>query len=33
VLGYQGQSHTRTDHIGSVTDRIVRNAGRPVLVV
>jgi nucleotide-binding universal stress UspA family protein len=33
VLGYQGQSHTRTNHIGSVTDRIVRNAGRPVLVV
>jgi nucleotide-binding universal stress UspA family protein len=33
VLGYQGQSHGSTDHIGSVTDRVVRNAGRPVLVV
>jgi len=33
VLGYQGQSHTKTDHFGSVADRVVRNAGRPVLVV
>lgn len=33
VLGYQGQSHTRTDNMGSVTDRVVRNAGRQVLVV
>mgnify|MGYP006285899409 CR=1 FL=1 len=33
VLGYQGQSHESSDHIGSVTDRVVRTAGRPVLVV
>lgn len=33
VLGYQGQSHSDTDRLGSVTDRVVRNAGRPVLVV
>lgn len=33
VLGYQGQSHKKSDHIGSVTDRVVRNAGRRVLVV
>lgn len=33
VLGYQGHSHTETDQIGSVTDRVVQNAGRPVLVV
>lgn len=32
VLGYQGQSHTASDHIGSVADRVVRNAGRPVFV-
>jgi nucleotide-binding universal stress UspA family protein len=32
VLGYQGQDHTKTDQIGSVTDRVVQNAGRPVLV-
>lgn len=31
VLGYQGHSHT--DQIGSVTDRVVQNAGRPVFVV
>ncbi|WP_251343338.1 universal stress protein [Haloplanus halophilus] len=33
VLGYQGQSHAAAERIGSVTDRVVRNAGRPVLVV
>lgn len=33
VLGYQGQSHTKTDRVGSVTERVVRNAGRRVLVV
>jgi len=32
VLGYQGHSHSE-DHIGSVTDRVVRNAGRQVLIV
>jgi nucleotide-binding universal stress UspA family protein len=33
ILGYQGQSHSKTDHIGSVTDRVVQNVGRPVMVV
>ncbi len=33
VLGYQGKSHTETDTIGSVTDRVVRTAGRPTLIV
>ena len=33
VLGYQGQSHTETNTIGSVTDRVVQSAGRPILVV
>ena len=33
VLGYQGHSHTDTDQIGSVTDRVVQAAGRPVFVV
>jgi nucleotide-binding universal stress UspA family protein len=33
VVGYQGHSHTKTDLIGSVTDRVVQNAGRPVQVV
>ncbi|WP_436924999.1 universal stress protein [Halosimplex amylolyticum] len=32
VLGYHGHSHTGPGHIGSVTDRVVQNAGRPVLV-
>jgi nucleotide-binding universal stress UspA family protein len=32
VLGYHGHSHQTTDNIGSVTDRVVQNAGRPVLV-
>lgn len=33
VLGFQGQSHRRGETIGSVTDRVVRTGGRPVLVV
>lgn len=33
VIGYQGRSHTRTDRIGSVAERIVRTADRPVLTV
>jgi nucleotide-binding universal stress UspA family protein len=32
VLGFQGHSHTDSAAIGSVTDRVVSNAGRPVLV-
>ena len=32
VLGCHGHAHTDTDQIGSVTDRVVQNAGRPVLV-
>lgn len=32
VLGYHGHSHEEMDQIGSVTDRVVQNAGRPVLV-
>lgn len=31
VIGFQGQSHTRTGRIGSVAERIVRTADRPVL--
>lgn len=33
VLGYQGQSHSETDHMGSVANRVLQNAGRPVLIV
>ena len=33
VIGYQGQSHTKTGRIGSVAERIVRTANRPVLTV
>jgi nucleotide-binding universal stress UspA family protein len=33
VLGYQGQDHSQSDTIGSVTDRVVQNVGRPVMVV
>jgi nucleotide-binding universal stress UspA family protein len=33
VIGYQGQSHTQTARIGSVAERIVRTADRPVLTV
>lgn len=32
VLGYHGHSHAKGEQIGSVTDRVVQNAGRPVLV-
>ncbi|WP_265109938.1 universal stress protein [Halosolutus halophilus] len=31
VIGFQGQSHDRTGKIGSVAERVVRNANRPVL--
>ncbi|MFB1064651.1 universal stress protein [Natrinema sp. H-ect4] len=31
VLGYQGQSHQRSSKIGSVAERVVRHADRPVL--
>lgn len=31
VIGFQGQSHDRTGKIGSVADRVVRYADRPVL--
>jgi nucleotide-binding universal stress UspA family protein len=31
VLGYQGQSHKIKDQIGSVAERVVRTADRPVL--
>lgn len=33
VLGYHGHSHDITDNIGSVTDRVVQNAARAVLIV
>lgn len=32
VLGYQGHTHSEPGQLGSVTDRVVQNAGRPVLV-
>lgn len=32
VLGYQGHSNSDPGEIGSVADRVVANAGRPVLV-
>jgi len=32
ILGYHGQSHTETQQIGSVTDRVVQEIGRPVLI-
>lgn len=32
VLGYQGQSHTQTDTIGSVAERVVRSGVRPTFV-
>ncbi|WIV68356.1 universal stress protein [Natrialbaceae archaeon AArc-T1-2] len=31
VIGYQGQSHSRDMKIGSVAERVVRTADRPVL--
>ena len=33
VLGYQGQSHTERKVLGSVSDRVIRTAGRPTLIV
>lgn len=33
VLGYSGESHTRTDNIGHVSERVVRDASRPVLLI
>ena len=32
VMGYQGQSHTKTNRIGSVAERVVRAADRPVFL-
>lgn len=32
VLGYHGHAHSAGEQIGSVTDRVVQNAGRPILV-
>jgi len=32
VLGYQGHTHADSDQLGSVTDRVVDSAGRPVLI-
>ncbi|WP_440765815.1 universal stress protein [Natronorubrum sp. DTA7] len=31
VIGFQGQNHVRTNRIGSVAERVVRTANRPVL--
>jgi nucleotide-binding universal stress UspA family protein len=31
VMGYQGHSHKRRGHMGSVADRVTQGAGRPVL--
>ncbi|WP_129115525.1 universal stress protein [Halegenticoccus tardaugens] len=33
VLGYQGHSHRLSGHLGSVAERVVHGAGRPVLTV
>lgn len=33
VLGHQGQSNRGKNHIGSVTDRVIRSTGRQVLLV
>lgn len=33
VLGYQGKTHTETEILGSVTDRVIRSSGRPTLIV
>jgi nucleotide-binding universal stress UspA family protein len=33
VLGYQGQSHTDPEHIGSITNRVIQNIGRPVMII
>lgn len=32
VIGFQGLSHTEHETIGSVTERVVRSAGRPILI-
>lgn len=31
TMGFQGQSHAMEGHMGSVVDRVIRSAGRPVL--
>lgn len=31
ILGAQGRSHRQTGHLGSVADRVIRRASRPVL--
>lgn len=33
VLGYSGATHTRTDNIGHVSERVVKASNRPVLLV
>lgn len=33
VMGFQGQSHTRTDHMGSVAQRMLQTTDRAVLTV
>ncbi|WP_345780713.1 universal stress protein [Haloplanus pelagicus] len=33
VLGHRGLTYGWSTHLGSVADCVVRNAGRPVLVV
>lgn len=33
VLGYQGQTHDDRKVLGNVSDRVVRTAGRPTLIV
>ncbi|MFB6165021.1 MAG: universal stress protein [Haloarculaceae archaeon] len=33
VMGYQGQTHERRGNIGSVVERVVREADRPVFAV
>lgn len=33
VLGYSGQTHRESGQLGSTTDRVVENAGRPLIVV
>ena len=33
VMGYQGKSHMESEILGSVSDRVIRNAGRAILIV
>jgi len=33
VIGFQGQSHPRTNRVGSVADRVTRSTDRPVFMV